>query len=232
LSEPVNYDELPDRLQRYARMLFFSLWTNGGGHKTYQEGYDILFDHPAVRVELQEVIALGLANAEHIPLPLEAGMESIPLWTHASYNREEVLGALDWASLSRKPASYVAGLTKSEPARTHVFTTTLAKSERDYKPSNMYVAQALSSAIMTWETPNSTSVDTRIGRELTRHRELGEHVLLLGRQQKHTGAGLLAPYTCYGPAAYAAHTGERPMTISWSLVHPLPAKIFRAAKSA
>lgn len=229
LSESVRYDDLPDRLQRYARMLFFSLWSNGGGHNSYQDGYDVLSAQPAVGAELQEVIALGLANAEHISLPLEPGMEDIPLWTHASYSREEVLAALDWASLSRKPSSYVAGLTKSEAARTHVFTTTLAKSERDFKPSNMYVAQALSSTLMTWETPNSTSVDTRIGRELTTHRELGEHVLLMGRQQKQSAVGLLAAYTCYGPATYAGHAGDRPMTISWRLVQPLPTSIFRAA---
>jgi superfamily II DNA or RNA helicase len=35
LSAPVRYDDLSDRDQRFARMLFFALWPNGGGHASY-----------------------------------------------------------------------------------------------------------------------------------------------------------------------------------------------------
>jgi len=74
LQQPFTYDVLSEREQRFARMLFFSLWPNGGGHDSYQAGFDALQAHAAVRDELQQVVALGLAHAEHIPLPLEAGL--------------------------------------------------------------------------------------------------------------------------------------------------------------
>ena len=36
LRQPVDYGALSEREQRYARMLFFSLWPNGGGFADYQ----------------------------------------------------------------------------------------------------------------------------------------------------------------------------------------------------
>ena len=79
LREPVADDALAEREQRFARMLLFSLWPNGGGHASYQVGFDVLLDHPAVRDELRQVIALGLEATEHVPLPLEAGLQQVTM---------------------------------------------------------------------------------------------------------------------------------------------------------
>ncbi len=114
LADPVDYDALSEREQRFARMLFFSLWPNAGGHASYQAGFDVLAQSPAVREELRQVIGLGLAGAEHVSRPLEAGMQQVTMSTNAHYSREEVLAALDWADLSRKPSAFVAGVVWSE----------------------------------------------------------------------------------------------------------------------
>ena len=41
-----------------------------------------------------------------------------------------------------------------------------------------------------------------------------------------------APYTFLGPAVYVTHQGERPMSITWNLHHPMPAELFEETKVA
>ncbi len=229
LREPVIYQELSEREQRYARMLFFSLWPNGGGFGNYQAGLDALVAHPAVRDELRQVIALGLAGAAHVPLPLEAGVQQVTLQTHARYSREEVLAALDWASLSRKPSSFVAGVVWSEPVATDAFFVTLQKTEQGFSPTTMYRDYALSPELFHWESQNATSVDSPVGRRYLTHRDGGSHVLLLARPTKTNDWGGPQAFLCLGPAQYVEHSGDRPIAITWRLRHALPADVYRSA---
>jgi hypothetical protein len=181
---------LSEREQRYARMLFFSLWPNGGGFTDYQAGLDVLDAHPAVRDELRQVIALGLAGAAHVPRPLEAGMQQVTLQTHARYSREEVLAALDWASLSRKPSSFVAGVVWSEAVATDAFFVTLQKTEQGFSPTTMYRDYALSPELFHWESQNATSVDSPVGRRYLTHRKAARMCCCWrARRRSTTGVG-------------------------------------------
>ena len=229
LSEPVRYDDLGEREQRFARMLFFSLWPNGGGFADYQEGFDLLAQSPAVRDELRQVIALGLDKAEHVTGPLEAGMQQVTLRTNARYSREEALSALDYASLRRKPSSFVAGVVWSETVQTDAFFVTLRKAERDYSPTTMYRDYAISPEVFHWESQNATSTTSPTGQRYLNHQELGTHVLILTRETKTTDWNGPRPFLCLGPASYVSHEGERPIAITWRLRHPMTVDVFRRA---
>lgn len=229
LSRTVDVEALSGREQRYARMLFFSLWPNGGGFDSYQQGFDALLEHPAVAAELKAVIGLGVANASHVPLPLEAGLQQVTMQTHASYSREEVLSALDWASLTRKPSSFVAGVVWSEAERTDAFFVTLRKTEQGFSPTTMYRDYALSQDLFHWESQNATSVNSPVGQRYRQHSRLGSHVVLLSRPTKVNEWGGPQAFTCLGPAEYVSHEGDRPIAITWRLRHPLPADLFRIA---
>ena len=229
LSEPVRYDDLPERERVFARMLFFSLWPSGGGHARYQAGFDVLAQSPAVRDELRQVIAVGLANAEHVSGPLEAGMQQVTLRTNAHYNREETLAALDWASLTRKPSAFVAGVVWSEGVQTDAFFVTLRKSEADYSPTTMYADYAISPELFHWESQNATAVSSPTGQRYLNHRAQGSHVLLLTRETRTNDWNGPRPFLCLGPANYVEHKGERPIAITWKLRHPLSADVFRRA---
>ena len=229
LRARVDYAGLTKREQRYARMLIFSVWPDGGGFSDYQAGYDALDAYSALRAELRQVVALGLARAEHVPLPLEAGMQHVTLQTHARYSREEVLAALDWASLSRKPSSFVAGVVWSEAEATDAFFVTLQKTEQGFSPTTMYRDYALSRELFHWESQNATSVDSPVGRRYLTHKAAGSHVLLLSRPTKANDWGGPHAYTCLGPASYVEHSGDRPIAITWTLRHQLPADLYRQA---
>jgi superfamily II DNA or RNA helicase/HKD family nuclease len=229
LAEPFQYDELWEREQRLARMMFFSLWRNGGDFTSYQEGFDLLADHPAVRDELRQVIALGLDRAQHVTRPLESGMQQVTLRTDAHYSLEEVLAALDYCSLERLPSSFREGVLWSELVQTDAFFVTLKKAERDYSPTTMYRDYAISPNLFHWESQNRTSTESPTGRRYLAQREAGTHVLLLVREVSDNEWGGTTPYTCLGPATYLKHEGSRPIAITYELQHSMPVDDFTRA---
>lgn len=224
------YDLADSRLQAYGRMLFFSLWPDGGGYDSYAAGLAALRQEPAAREDLRAVIGLGLADAEHVTTSLTGSLERRPLQVHARYTREEVVAALDYVSVDgRKPNSFREGVLYSEPAAADAFFVTLKKSEADYSPTTMYRDYAVSPTLFHWESQSGTSVASKTGQRYLHHAELGSHVLLFARPEKVSAFGSGAPYLFLGQADYVEHRGERPIAITWRLRTAMPASHFAAA---
>ena len=58
------------REQRLARMLFFSLWSDGGGYASYADGLDALRRERATRANSRAVVDLSFDAARHLTLDL------------------------------------------------------------------------------------------------------------------------------------------------------------------
>ena len=109
-DDAAAYSDLSPVEQRLARMLFFLLWPGGGEHESIEAGFEALRREAAVRDELTAVIDLAFGAASHVPVSLAGALRQIPLQIHGRYQREEVLAALDYASLKRKPNSFREGV--------------------------------------------------------------------------------------------------------------------------
>ena len=229
VTTDVAYDALNAREQRFARMMFFSLWRNGGGHTSYQQGLDTLRAHQAVCLEIAQLLALGLERAEHVTRPLNIALQDVTLRTDARYSLEEVLAALNYCSFERLPSSFREGVLWVEELQTDAFFVTLRKSEQDYSPTTMYKDYAISQELFHWESQNRTSTASSVGRRYLEQREAGTHVLLLVRENKVNAWGGTQTYTCLGPATYVSHTGNKPIAITYHLRNPMTADLFRAA---
>ena len=225
-----SYEDLALVDQVWARMLFFSLWPDGGGFDSYNEGFIALRGEPATRDELKDVIGLALDRAEHVARPALGHFASNPLRVHASYQREEVLAALDYASLSRKPNSFREGVLFAQSWNTDAFFVTLQKSEAAYSPTTLYRDYALLPQLFHWESQSVTTVASPTGQRYIHHRERGSHVVLFVRDTKHSDFGT-APYVFLGPASYVSHEGERPIAFTWRLQQQMPASIFSQASA-
>jgi hypothetical protein len=224
-----GYDALTEREQCLARMLFFLLWPNCGGHESYADGLTHLRRHPAVCAEIRELVALGLDRARHVPRPLGEGLMHVPLQSHVHYRREEVLAALGWASMSgRKAHGHAQGVAWAEATQTDALLVNLRKTERDFSPTTMYRDYAISPEQFHWESQNSTTVASEPGQRYLHHRERGTHVALFVRETPTDDLGP-APFLCLGTCTYDSHTGERPIAITWRLRRPMPGETFRSA---
>jgi superfamily II DNA or RNA helicase/HKD family nuclease len=222
------YADLSPAEQRMARMLFFSLWPDGGGHSSYDEGLIALRREHATRDELRSVVDLSFDAARHHALDLAGGLADVPLKVHAQYQREEVLAALDYASLQRKPNSFREGVLYVPELNVDAFFVTLTKSEADYSPTTLYRDYPISPRLFHWESQSTTSVASNTGQ---RYLSGSSDVLLFVREKKTDEFGT-APYLFLGPARYVDHTGERPIAITWELEHAIPTDFFTSASVA
>lgn len=224
------YQDAGPELQAYGRMLFFSLFPDGGGFPGYEEGLVAVRRERAVCDDLREVLRLGLQSAAHVTQPLLGDLESRPLRVHGRYTREEAVVALDYVDIAgRKPNSFREGVLFSAAANSDAFFVTLNKSEADYSPTTMYRDYAISPTLFHWESQSGTTVASKTGQRYLNHERLGSHVLLFVRGAKSTEFGGGAPYLFLGPASYVEHRGERPIAISWRLHTPMPADHFAVA---
>jgi len=229
-DDPLHYEVAPPRLAAYGRMLFFSLWPDGGGFRSYAEGLGSLRGEDSPREDLRQVVAIGLEAAQHVTTAVPGALSRRALRTHARYTREEVVAAIDYVSIEgRKPNSFREGVLFSEPAQTDAFFVTLKKSETDYSPTTMYHDYAISPTLFHWESQSVTTLASKTGQRYVHHRERGTQVLLFARPQNVTEFGSGAPYLCLGTARYLEHRGERPMAITWQLDVPMPVDVFTVA---
>jgi superfamily II DNA or RNA helicase/HKD family nuclease len=221
------YEALSAREQRFARMLFFTLWPNLGGFSSYDAGLAHLRAHPAVCEELRQILDLGLDRASHVPVGLPG---EVTLSTHARYRREELLAALDWASLSRSARGNITGVAWAEATNTDALMVNLRKSERAFSPTTMYRDYALSDRLFHWESQNATSTASAAGQRYLHHDERGSSVLLFVREAPTDELGA-APFLLLGPVHYVEHRGERPIAITWRLEHAIPPDVLLAARA-
>ena len=223
-----SYADLSPAEQRLARMLFFSLWPDGGNHESINVGLARLRREEAARDELRAVIDLAFDEARHVTVGLGASLRHVPLQVHGRYQREEVLAALDYASLDRKPNSFREGVLYIPDLNVDAFFVTLQKSEADYSPTTLYRDYPISPTLFHWESQSTTSVASPTGQ---RYLNGSSAKLFFVRQQKSDEFGT-SPYLFAGPAHYVQHTGERPIAITWRLDYALPSEFFAAATVA
>jgi len=224
-SHAPAYEALSPAEQRMARMLFYSLWSDGGGHASYADGLAALRAEAATRAEISSVVDLSFEAARHVTIALEGELNDVPLRVHARYQREEILAALDFP---RKPNSFREGVWYSPERNVDVFFVTLKKSEADYSPTTMYRDYPISPTLFHWQSQSTTSLNSPTGR---RYVDGTSTVLILIRHEQKDGFGT-SPYLFAGPATYVSHEGDRPISITWRLEHPLPTDFFNAASVA
>jgi superfamily II DNA or RNA helicase/HKD family nuclease len=225
-----RYRDLGPREQTFARMLFYTLWDDAGGFQTYDAGLDYLRGYQFVCSEIRQLAALGVTRSKHAAKGLGSGLQHIPLLTHATYRREEILAALEYGSLEKgKNVQHREGVAWCPATSTDAFFVTLNKDDKNHSATTMYKDYAISPELFHWESQNATSPESPTGRRYLGRLKHESHILLFTRNTADDETGLTVPYTCLGPVDYVQHSGERPIAITWKLHRPMPADVFAAA---
>ncbi|WP_458113461.1 DUF3427 domain-containing protein [Arthrobacter sp. R1-13] len=225
-----RYAELGMREQTFARMLFYTFWDDGGGFQTYDAGLDYLRAYQFVCSEIRQLVKLGVARSRHAAKGLGAGLQHIPLLSHATYRREEILAALQYGSLELgKNIQHREGVAWCPATSTDAFFVTLNKDDKKHSATTMYKDFAISSELFHWESQNATSSGSRTGRRYLDRAAHGSNVLIFTRDTSEDDTGLTVPYTCLGQVDYVQHLGEKPVAITWKLHRQMPADVFATA---
>lgn len=225
-----RYADLGMREQAFARMLFYTLWDDGGGFTTYDGGLDHLRGYQFVCREIRQVVKLGSAASKHAAKGLGAGLQHVPLLSHATYRREEVLAGLQYGSLEQgKNVQHREGVAWCPASSTDAFFVTLNKDDKKHSATTMYKDYALSPDVFHWESQNTTSPTSPTGRRYLDRASHGSRVLIFTRDTADDETGLTVPYTCLGQVDYVQHSGEKPIAITWKLQRPMPASVYATA---
>ncbi|MHA7306064.1 DUF3427 domain-containing protein [Arthrobacter sp. TMN-49] len=224
------YQELGPREQVFARMLFFTLWDDAGGFNSYDQGFAYLRGYPDVCNEIQQIVELGADASKRAGKSLGMEFAGIPLFSHATYRREEVLAALEYGSLELgKTVKHREGVAWCPQTKTDAFFVTLNKDEANHSASTMYKDYAISQELFHWESQNNTSPVSPVGRRYLDRKSHGSRILLFTRDAAEDETGLTMPYTCLGQVDYVQHKGEKPIAFTWKLHRPMPADVYAEA---
>lgn len=230
-SECPPYEELSARRQTYARMLCFTVWSDLGGHSTFQAALTTLRSSQSFCNEVEQLVDLGVESTRSVPQPLDGDLVAVPLFSHATYKREEVLAALDWASLDRRVKGAVTGVQWSEERETDVFFVNLHKTDDHFSESTMYRDYALGPQLFHWESQGNTAAGSAVGKRYIEHRSRGTNVLLFTRDAPTNEIGAGAPFSCLGLVDYVSHNGSKPIAFTWKLRREMPTDIYASASA-
>lgn len=228
LLEHGEYERLSEAEKSFARMLFFSLFPNGGGFTSYGEGLRALRDEPAVRDELCQIVDLAHQMPPHLTYVPGGPLDQIPLRVHARYQREEILAALGWASLDRVPTGFQTGVLFVEELNIDALFVTVEKSASKFSPTTMYRDFPLSRSQFHWESQSTTSLASPTGQRYI----TGSSTVILFVRVRSSGELGTEPYTYLGPVSLSSFKGERPIEITWDLEVPMPLDLFVTTSAA
>jgi superfamily II DNA or RNA helicase/HKD family nuclease len=226
----------PDRIRLYARlgenetsladlsqtdatrllMLSFKLATRPFQQVSRETGIKLIRNSAAVRSEFIELCEL-LLNRTTLRTPGSYGRW--PLALHGSYTREEeVLTAFGrWTPDKQPPLR--EGRIWLDDASVELMFVTLNKSEKRFSPTTRYEDYAISENLFHWQSQSTTSEGSATGQRYVANKDAAFMLFVRAEQRQ--------AYTFLGQVDYLKHTGSRPLSITWKLRSPLPARLLR-----
>lgn len=184
-----------------------------------QEGIDLVWRHPQVRHEVLQLLDVLGGLVDHVH-PEFLNRPGTPLQVHARYTRLEILAGFNQGEGPRV-APWQTGVQWVPGEKADLLAFTLDKTEGSFSPTTRYRDYALSRDLIHWESQSVTRADSDTGLRYQQHADRGSEVILFARLLQSDRA-----FWCLGPATYVRHEGERPMSITWRLKHPLPGDLF------
>jgi hypothetical protein len=226
LAEPPRPGSLSVRDRRLLRMLVGSIVDKAlTKAASLEEGCALLWKHPQVRFDLNELMEVLGSRLQHLPLPLVTHRDA-PLQVHARYSRIEILAAFGVGE-GAKVAPWQTGVYWAKDAGADLLAFTLDKTSGQFSPTTRYRDYAISRDLIHWERQSTTRADSDTGLRYQEHVERGTSVMLFARLRSDERA-----FSFLGPADYVSHQSELPMAITWRLHHRLPGYLFAAFAAA
>lgn len=228
LLDGAEMDALSPSERAFAPMLFFTTFPDGGGYTSFADGLRAIQAEAAARSELCDVVDVVRSTGLRLTYGPTAELAHLPLRVHARYQREEVLAALGYATLSRRPDSFRQGVMYAPEHNVDALFVTIEKSEASFSPTTMYRDYPISRNLFHWESQWTTTLASPTGKRYI----TGTSTVMLFVRVRSKGEFGTEPYTYLGPVTYVTHEGERPIAITWQLATPMPTELFTESTAA
>ncbi len=218
-------EKLNEMETRLLSMLHFGIWGKDSEISSLSESLEQMKTSCGFFFsELLELLEYLTDQTNSITQAVDLGFPC-PLELYADYTRDEILAGLGYWCLGVTPDVREGGKYLPE-INTDIFFITLNKSEKNYSPTTMYLDYAISDRLFHWQSQSTTNVSFPTGQRYLN----GKSTILLFVRKNKNAHGQSVPYTFLGPAKYVKHYGSRPISIEWSLLHPMPARLVRKTR--
>jgi len=174
--------------------------------------------------EIIELLKYRFDKIDFIDEVVSLGFDC-PLDLHCTYSRDQLLSAVDFYTVEKMPAM-MEGVKYIKDKKLDIFLITLNKSDKDYSPTTMYDDYSINETLFHWQSQSTTSEGSDTGTRYINHKKMGVNIALFVREFNSDKVGAAA-YTFLGVADYVTHEGTRPMSITWKLIKPIPAKFYK-----
>jgi hypothetical protein len=94
----------------------------------------------------------------------------------------------------------------------------------------MYEDYFLDAEQFHWQSQSTTSEGSPVGQSYIHHQRLGKTILLFVREATRDEHRLTMGFVFCGPLEYSRHTGSRPMSVTWRMVHRAPASLYNEGR--
>lgn len=138
---------------------------------------------------------------------LKAVIDPFELAVGESFMREEI-PALFGETFN--PGNWNSGHVVLPERNAHVLLVTLNKQGKS--EDHRYLDRWVDERTFQWSSQNATTPESKRGREIIEHEEMGIALHLFVRETKLSG-GKAAPFTYLGKARYKEHSGSAPMNV-------------------
>jgi superfamily II DNA or RNA helicase/HKD family nuclease len=232
--------------QRMRAMFHWLVWpdgkdSSGNPIERHDLGSTIWINAPHASRELRSLLKINEDRSRLNLTPVEARRSELPLLVGKKYAREEILGAIQWASLeaesvtktgkSRSANGMQSGVCYVPEIALDCFFVTLNKVDSSFSPSTRYQDYAESRTVFHWESQNADHEETTQGRRYLNQRTSGEDVLIAIREFKLDEYGNTAPFVLAGLADYIRHESGNPLKIWWKLREPMEPDLYRMSSA-
>jgi superfamily II DNA or RNA helicase/HKD family nuclease len=221
-SDDGTIGQLTEEESRFLTMLHYIMWGKQWPEKMLTDSLMRLRKNEVIFEEMKKLLALRRDITDQLPIATDLP-PNCTLELHARYSRDEILCAFGLSTVSHA-MPFREGVLHVPELDSDIFFVTLNKTERDYSPTTMYEDYAISEDLFHWQSQSTTSELSNTGQRYINHGSQGGSIFLFVREQKRRN-GATEPYIFLGPMEYVGHEGSKPMSITWRLRHPLPARL-------
>lgn len=177
--------------------------------------------NPATKSELIELLAYLEETSDLPDRQVEAAPTAWPVRLHARYSRRQIQAAIGHATEHARPAHREGVLPQAE-TKNEILFVTLDKSA-GFGETVQYADYAISNSLFHWKTQNRAKPTNASGRRYLESPCNGWRFFLFVREDRDH------EFLCAGQVVMEHHEydGKGPIGITWRLVQPLSAELFR-----
>ena len=219
----------PNLSKAHQLMLHYDFWQQSGEALGFQNLNDSLsqLNKHWIKLELESLTSVLINRIHHKQKPMSSMCEH-PIKLHARYAREQILVGFGATTFVKQPNSR-EGVFNIKQQNIELLFVTLNKSDKQFSPTTRYHDYAINETLFHWQSQNSARPERGKGLEYIKHKEIGKRLFLFVREQTNDEYRRTMGFVNFGEVEYVSHTGSQPMNITWRLVDPMPAFMWKQA---